>query len=181
MCIVLPLTSRILVIGFQSIISEYSIIFSLVSDSNVIVNYIKKTNKQLLNRNLCLFVDLQHNKQNNSPALFGGVRVAWSLPFCVKFCRSCLFFCPFVFLALCSFVLFLFGVVLFVLLSFWRCVVWPLSFWRCVVCRFVFLALCCLAFCLFGVVLFVFFLFTPYNYPFGISKLLLVGFVLLGL
>ena len=61
----------------------------------------KKTNKQLLNRNLCLFVDLQHNKQNNSPALFGGVRVAWSLPFCVKFCRSCLFFCPFVFLALC--------------------------------------------------------------------------------
>ena len=141
----------------------------------------KKTNKQLLNRNLCLFVDLQHNKQNNSPALFGGVRVTWSLPFCVKFCRSCLFFCPFVFLALCSFVLFLFGVVLFVLLSFWRCVVWPLSFWRCVVCRFVFLALCCLAFCLFGVVLFVFFLFTPYNYPFGISKLLLVGFVLLGL
>ena len=76
MCIVLPLTSRILVIGFQSIISEYSIIFSLVSDSNFIVNYIKKTNKQLLNRNLCLFVDLQHNKQNNSPALFGGVRVA---------------------------------------------------------------------------------------------------------
>jgi hypothetical protein len=76
MCIVLPLTSRILVIGFQSIISEYSIIFSLVSDSNVIVNYIKKTNKQLLNRNSCLFVDLQHNKQNNSPALFGGVRVA---------------------------------------------------------------------------------------------------------
>jgi len=115
----------------------------------------KKTNKQLLNRNLCLFVDLQHNKQNNSPALFGGVRVAWSLPFCVKFCRSCLFFCPFVFLALCS----------FVLLSFCRCVVCPfvflalcsfvlLSFWRCVVCPFVFLSLCCLSFCLFGVVLF---------------------------
>jgi hypothetical protein len=36
----------------------------------------QKTNKQLLDRNLCLFVDLQHNKQNNSPALFGGVRVA---------------------------------------------------------------------------------------------------------